>query len=74
MRERIRKMVKFMGWDKNSVVRQKEWRIIVVMTIKEHTKQAMHNVISHHLVTDDLSSEPPAPGQLSPVYMLSVIL
>lgn len=32
------------------------------------------NAISHHPLTDDLSSGPPAPGQHSPVYTLSVTL
>lgn len=42
--------------------------------IKACKKQVTHNAFSHHPQTDDLSSGPPAPGQLSPVYMLSVVL
>lgn len=34
----------------------------------------MHNAISHHPLTNDLSSGPLVPGQLSTVYILSVIL
>lgn len=51
IRERIGKMVKMVVWHKDSFKTKKEEKIILIM-IKECTKEVMHNVMAHHTLTD----------------------
>ena len=75
MRERIRKK-KLVSWDKDSLIGQKGMKnndndnnnmTIVILKELNYTKQVVHNVIAHHLLTDaQLVPEPRStpPSQL----------
>jgi len=52
--ERIQKKAKLMGWDEDSLIRQKnEGKIIILsIMITQYSKKVMHNAVDHHPLTE----------------------